>query len=251
MDKTDIIWYNTDMNGISEIIKTECGKERTTKGFEVFAPNASTTINGEKISGTGVAIIPPRTKYTAQCDGACVVLDRAVLPFKDIRIIENDGLGGIRGAIGEATEVLAMPMQKKEGVLSALGNLICAYACALSENCSYSPAVALVKREIEGNLSNAGYSLDAYLKRLPLNGDYVRKLFKAETGVTPHAYLLSKRMELARELLTSGISNAYSNYSVSQISEICGFSEPLYFSRVFKNYFGVSPSAYVKSLKMS
>jgi AraC-like DNA-binding protein len=40
------------------------------------------------------------------------------------------------------------------------------------------------------------------------------------------------------------MSNRYSEYTVSQIAEACGYSDPLYFSRVFKKYFGVAPSEY-------
>ena len=81
---------------------------------------------------------------------------------------------------------------------------------------------------------------------MPLNSDYVRKLFKKETGLTPHAYLLKERMELASSLISGNITNRYSNYTVSQIAESCGFAEPLYFSRVFKKYFGTPPSEYLK-----
>lgn len=251
MDKTDILWYNTDMNGILEIITIRQGETRVTKGYEVFVPDGKSAVNGECVSETGVAIIPPRTEYGVQTGGVCALLDRAVLPFKSVKIIENDVQGGIRCAVFKAKEYLNTPLNGVESVLNALGNLVCAVACALCADENYSPAVALVKREIESNVSNAGYALDGYLKNLPLNGDYVRKLFKKEIGVTPHEYLTAKRMELAQKLLTSGVSNTYSNYSVGQISEICGFSEPLYFSRVFKNYFGVSPSDYAKRLKMS
>ena len=52
-------------------------------------------------------------------------------------------------------------------------------------------------------------------------------------------------MELAGRLILSGMSNQYSRYSVSQIAEMCGFSEPLYFSRVFRKYFGTPPSDYI------
>ena len=73
----------------------------------------------------------------------------------------------------------------------------------------------------------------------------MRKLFKKETGVTPHEYLTRARMRRAKEIILSGVTNRYSEYTVTQIAEACGFAEPLYFSRVFKKYFGVSPSRYV------
>ena len=61
-----------------------------------------------------------------------------------------------------------------------------------------------------------------------------------------HEYLISARMQLAARLILSGMSNQYSRYSVTQMAEMCGFAEPLYFSRVFKKYFGTPPSEYGK-----
>ncbi len=81
---------------------------------------------------------------------------------------------------------------------------------------------------------------------MPLNYDYMRKLFKKEVGATPHEYLLGLRMRRAQTLISSGVSSGYGVLTVAQIAESCGFAEPLYFSRVFKKYFGVSPSLYGK-----
>ena len=103
-----------------------------------------------------------------------------------------------------------------------------------------------VKAEIDKYLTDCSFCLDDAIKKMPLNSDYVRKLFKKETGLTPHAYLLKERMELASSLISGNITNRYSNYTVSQIAESCGFAEPLYFSRVFKKYFGTPPSEYSK-----
>ena len=84
------------------------------------------------------------------------------------------------------------------------------------------------------------------MKKFPLNYDYLRRLFKKEVGVSPREFLLNGRMELARGIILGGLSNRYSEYTVSQLAEACGFADPLYFSRVFKKYFGVSPSEYGK-----
>ena len=118
------------------------------------------------------------------------------------------------------------------------------YCAAFAEIENFSPVVKTVRADIERGISDCTYSLEDSLKRLPLNYDYVRKLFKKETGATPHEYLLHERMKLAQGLILGGMSNRYSEYTVSQIAEACGYSDPLYFSRVFKKYFGVAPSEY-------
>ena len=131
-----------------------------------------------------------------------------------------------------------------ESVLQALGNLLVNLVTFYADRAKLSPVVELVRADIAKNLSNPVYALDDYIKKLPLNYDYVRKLFQKETGATPRTYLENARMELAANLLSSGVTNKYSNYSVSQVAEACGYSEPMYFSRVFKKHFGVAPSEY-------
>jgi AraC-like DNA-binding protein len=65
-----------------------------------------------------------------------------------------------------------------------------------------------------------------------------RKRFKAATGLAPKQYHLAARINRAREqLLNSG-------RSVKEIAAGLGFSDALYFSRLFKSRLGVSPERY-------
>lgn len=59
--------------------------------------------------------------------------------------------------------------------------------------------------------------------------------------MTPHKFLTDMRLQTAAESLSSDYADAG---SISEIAHMCGFREPLYFSRIFKNKYGVSPSAY-------
>lgn len=68
---------------------------------------------------------------------------------------------------------------------------------------------------------------------------FIRK-FKATVGQTPMQYILNMRIVKAKELLEKGGQN------VSQVASAVGYDNPLYFSRVFKKYVGVSPSEYKK-----
>ena len=176
--------------------------------------------------------------------GVRVTLDKALLPFKEVVEIPDDKWGGISHAAAQAAYYFNSDMPKRELILSALGELIVGYCAAFAESENFSPVVKTVRADIERGISDCTYSLEDSLKRLPLNYDYVRKLFKKETGATPHEYLLHERMKLAQGLILGGMSNRYSEYTVSQIAEACGYSDPLYFSRVFKKYFGVAPSEY-------
>ncbi len=206
---------------------------KTSKNFEIIAPDGA-----EKIT-----VVPP-LENVFSASGVRVTLDKALLPFKEVVEIPDDEGGGISHAAAQAAYYFNSDMPKRELILSALGELIVGYCAAFAESENFSPVVKTVRADIERGISDCTYSLEDSLKRLPLNYDYVRKLFKKETGATPHEYLLHERMKLAQGLILGGMSNRYSEYTVSQIAEACGYSDPLYFSRVFKKYFGVAPSEY-------
>ncbi len=71
---------------------------------------------------------------------------------------------------------------------------------------------------------------------------YFSHIFKDNIGTGFCEYVNEKRMERAKSLITdSGITE------VSRLSELCGFTDPLYFSKVFKKHIGVSPSIYIKN----
>ncbi|MDE5942597.1 MAG: AraC family transcriptional regulator, partial [Clostridia bacterium] len=184
------------------------------------------------------------TQCRVDCGKATVIrVEQASFPFSEITVIPD-----VRGEIAKIAEQARFYAQsqltKKQLILSALGGLLTGFATAFAEDNNYSPVTQTVRSEILNNLSNVTFSLEATIKKLPLNYDYVRKLFQKEVGVTPREFLTRERMQLAECIIKSGISNQYSGYTVSQIAEACGFSEPLYFSRVFKKYFGVSPTEY-------
>ena len=64
--------------------------------------------------------------------------------------------------------------------------------------------------------------------------------FRQYMGMSPAQYVLSLRMVNAQSLLE------HTNYNVKEISEIVGYDNPLYFSRVFKKEIGQSPAQYRK-----
>lgn len=234
------------MNGIAFAGAAENSAVRSDKNFSVLIASGKCVLKHPwgktEFSAGEVAVVPPLVKYSLTGTARLIVLEQALLPFKEVRVIGDDAGRGIAHAAGQAETYYAAKNSTREGVLAALGGLIAAYLAAFAGDGRTSPVVLSVCGEIKKNLSEPSFSLEDSIRLLPLNYDYVRKLFKREMGVTPHEYLIRSRMELARELISSGMGNKYSRYSVGQIAEACGFAEPLYFSRVFKKYFGISPS---------
>lgn len=191
-----------------------------------------------------VALIPPllRHRNAGAAADLHVILEKAMLSVHGVRIISGKGAAEITEACAKAGQYFDGDFNGKDLVLSASGDLIAALLAAYLPGNGFSPVVANLLAEIDGNLAYSDWALDDCMRALPLNYDYIRKLFKKEVGLTPHEYMTARRMERARDFILSGMSNRYSNYTVSQIAEMCGYSEPLYFSRVFKKYYGVAPS---------
>lgn len=92
---------------------------------------------------------------------------------------------------------------------------------------------------IENNLSEK-LQIETLAKMCNLCETQYRKLFKTEFGVSPVKYINKLRVKSAIRKLSSGY------YSMSEISESCGFTEQKYFNKIFKSETGMSPLQYKK-----
>ena len=63
--------------------------------------------------------------------------------------------------------------------------------------------------------------------------------FKKELGTTPSHYISLQRLRHAKQLLLN-----YPNYTVTQVAELCGYSNPFYFTNQFREYSGKSPTEF-------
>ena len=90
------------------------------------------------------------------------------------------------------------------------------------------------------------FSSDLSLQSLANESGYSRvhfiRMFKAATGYSPHNYLLSLKLERARELLKNP------SMSLIDIALDCGFSSHSHMSRIFHRIVGVTPSAYRRGI---
>lgn len=67
-------------------------------------------------------------------------------------------------------------------------------------------------------------------------------LFKGCFGLTPNRYLTSLKINYAKNLISTNYFN------ISQIAEMCGFSDMYYFCKVFKSETGITPTEYKRSI---
>jgi two-component system response regulator YesN len=91
---------------------------------------------------------------------------------------------------------------------------------------------------INDNYGNQELSVDVICGILNVSAAYFSTIFKKETGMGFVYYLTKVRMEQALRLLNTTSEKAYT------IAGQVGYSEPNYFSYVFKKEYGMSPSKY-------
>ena len=84
---------------------------------------------------------------------------------------------------------------------------------------------------------NEKISLDQVAENMYLSPFYISKIFKSETGDTPIRHLINIRLEKAKELLEGGFTG-----SIQEVAAMVGYDDAYHFSKLFKKYFGISPS---------
>lgn len=97
----------------------------------------------------------------------------------------------------------------------------------------------IVKKYIEEHYKE-NITLETLSSLVHLNKYYFVHYFTEQFGTSPINYLISRRIEESKHLLES------TDYSLSSISQILGFSSPSYFSQTFKRTTNISPQEYRK-----
>ena len=101
---------------------------------------------------------------------------------------------------------------------------------------------AAVRRYIDMHFKEA-LTLEQLAEEAHMNKYYLSHAFKREYGVSPINYMITRRIEESKYLL------AETDLSMSQISQLLGFSSLSYFSQVFRRTQSVSPMEYRQNTK--
>ncbi|MBX4150510.1 response regulator transcription factor [Paenibacillus lautus] len=112
-----------------------------------------------------------------------------------------------------------------------------------SRNLGSRHNIQKAKRYIEENYAMEDLSLQEVADSVGMSVTYLSRTFKSETNMNFVKYLVQVRMEKARELL------AESELSAQETAYRVGFSDYVHFSKTFKKFHGLTPSAYRKQCK--
>ena len=96
------------------------------------------------------------------------------------------------------------------------------------------------KEIISANLG--GVPLADVARECRLSTSHFQRAFHRTVGMAPHKWLLSRRIEVAKEKLRDGRS------SLSAVALACGFSDQSHLTRAFNRLVGISPGAWRRAL---
>jgi AraC-like DNA-binding protein len=148
-----------------------------------------------------------------------------------------------------AQRTLGTALRIRAGLLELIGLATERYAAelhALAESRVYvqrrTDALRRALTFIDENLQR-DIGLNEVAEGVFLSPNYLSQMLKKETGLAFVEWLTGRRMDRARDLL------AHTPERVCSIAGAVGFRDQAYFTRRFHQRFGVSPSAYRKSVQ--
>ncbi|MEI2299941.1 AraC family transcriptional regulator [Ensifer sp. MJa1] len=129
-------------------------------------------------------------------------------------------------------------IRQEEGLLLLLGSLL---ATGRAQRSQKQAAVTSAKMMIDDDptapITLADLATEAGLSRFQL----VRHFAKA-VGLTPHAYIVQRRIDLARRLIGKGMPLAEAAFAA-------GFADQSHMTRVFVSKYGLSPGVYAEAAR--
>ncbi|MFK8183641.1 MAG: helix-turn-helix domain-containing protein [Phormidesmis sp.] len=209
-----------------------------------------------------VCIVPPQQLHQLSFSESCKIMLLQI----SAEVIMNATQGALRPthwtftgehAVSDSTVVMLAKALKewltKEDEIAALYRrtlirLLCVHVIAkyaqpesLSEQADepslYNPKLVPAISHIDNNLDK-DLKVKVLARIAGLSPSHFSRMFKRSVGLTPHQYILAKRIRLAKLLLKNP------QLSLSEISFRCGFYDQSHFILQFRRFTGTTPKAY-------
>ena len=180
--------------------------------------------------------------------GECIMVafgaDREISPCACmIDVAKNEKIGAL------FKKIFATWVSKNEGYyFNSVSLLYKIFAELQTGNCVPKPHYSKIKPAVElihNGFLREDYSVERLAAACGVGVSYFQRLFKEKYGVSPKKYMIQLKINHACELFR------LERYTVTQIAELSGFSDVYFFSRQFKEYMGITPTAFIKKYKSS
>lgn len=146
-------------------------------------------------------------------------------------------------------KIFAVWVSKNEGYYFECLSLLYKIFAELQKH-NYIPenqydTIKIALRYIEENFLKENISVSFLAQKCGISESYLKKLFIKKSGLSPVKYIIQLKINHACDLLRAG------TYTITEISEICGYDDVGYFSRQFKKYTGITPTEFKNKYKSS
>ena len=132
---------------------------------------------------------------------------------------------------------------KKSGLKNDDATNVTTAEIAATENKVEDAFVKKVREAIEKNLTDASFTVEHLGKLVFMSHSQLHRKLEALTGCSPNKFIRIIRINKAKELLKNPAN------SIGSIALDCGYNDPGYFARVFKQEYGVTPQEWRMSKK--
>ena len=132
-----------------------------------------------------------------------------------------------------------LSLERQSRLLSVLAHMISRHADRKAGAPAPQGTHGAVKTSLEYLASRftENVTLSELSRAAGLSEFHLVRLFRAQVGLPPHAYLIQKRIDHARQLLSTGLP-------ITQVSLDTGFAGQSHFTRAFTRIVGVTPGCY-------
>lgn len=232
-------------DGAQQFYRT--GSEHIAPKGDIIIVNADEVHTGSSAveSGWAYQAIYPTPEYL-QTLTRDLQQERGSTPWFPDAVIHDPGLSQQLLLLFSLLEQPNNFLLKESLLLSTMAMLILRYSKTRIQE---KPLSATGQRlqwvsELMNDAPENEFSLNTLAEMVNLSPWHFLRQFKKEIGMTPHAWLIQARIRKARQLLSLG-------HTLSDVTQLCGFSDQSHFHRHFKNAIGVTPGNYLKGLRLS
>lgn len=150
--------------------------------------------------------------------------------------IRNFGIQS--GVVAQLKRMFSALADQNGGIFSALSAFYGVMEICTTD--SISTGIYAVKKYLDESFALPGFSVEQLCYDAGISHAHMLRLFRREYGTSVIQYLVSKRMALACELLST------TKLSVKSVAFSCGFSDEQHFMKTFKRHMGISALQYRK-----
>lgn len=157
------------------------------------------------------------------------------MPIFEKHIIEDDFLYAHLRDFFRSVYQGAEPFEVESKLISVLSYMIERYASGVQKRltCKKEQEITWALEYIHDNLETE-ISLEVLSSESMLSKYHFLRLFKEQTGVTPHQYIIAQRIQKAKQFILEG-------ETLSLAGVRAGFSDQSHFIRSFRKIYGYSP----------